>query len=253
MFFGVWDARLCVEAKRSSQVEARATIITSWVYDRTIPPSVLTNIECVQSSNPHFTVQVFCGTDICLKNIAKINNPQIKGKFLRIHELFNETPLFKWQQQHILHKMLMGQSFEEHLQFATQLSILWKFGGIYMSPKLSCSSLKNIAPAHFSSWTTQPLSTDRDSNVMDLVYFKDHHPLVWELMELFLEKYHVPLQKDIFKFNFAPLAKEHISHCTGRIVDFTCIQNYSPQETEEHFGVLVVAKGNIGDEMQSFA
>ncbi len=254
MHFDLWSTNLQVVAKRSSHVEAKMKVMTSWVHDQAIPLSVLTNMNNLQNSNP-FGIHVFCGTNVCLNNILEMNNPQVKGIFLRIHELFNETPLFEWQQKHVFHKILAGQSFEDHLQSATQLTLLWKFGGIYVSPKLSCSRLKNVAPGNISSWVALPLSTDKDFNVMDLVYFKDHHPFVWKLMKLFVEKYHTGLQKESFKFDFALLAQEQIMKHkdVGTRQNLPCNNSFlQVRKTKEHFGVFVVAKGNIGDEIQNF-
>ncbi len=258
LVFFLWNMNFTISnwGFRRLHLETNMRIMTSWVYDQPMPSSVLTNVEHLQSSNPHCVVDVFCGTNRCLENIAEINNPLVKGTFLRTYQLFNDTPLFEWQQKHIFHKILAGQSFEDHLHHATQLSLLWKFGGLYISPFLSCSSLKTFKPGFGSSWTIQKLSTNTDSNIIDLVYFKDHHPIVWELMELFAEEYHKALQNHNFEFNFTLLAKEQIIHYKdgGTIVDLPC-KNLFPQglKTEKHYGVLVIGGKNVGDEIQGFA
>ena len=51
-----------------------------------------------------------------------------------IPQLMLGTPLEKWAHEHVLMKLLSAHHYEEHVQFVTQLAVLWRYGGIVLAP-----------------------------------------------------------------------------------------------------------------------
>lgn len=57
-------------------------------------------------------------------------------------QLVQDTPLETWGNHHVLAKLLAGHHFEDHLQLAMQLAVLWKFGGVLLQPGMTLSPVQ---------------------------------------------------------------------------------------------------------------
>ncbi len=267
---------------RDAEESQHFHVSTAWIYDQPVPSFVISNVRQLHNSHTSSVIDVFCGTNTCVQTFAELKNPSVQGTFVRTNELFSGTPLIEWQQNHTIHKVLVGSVFEHHLQMATELAVLWRFGGIYISPWLSCSKL-NLPSKNVSSWFTRSLLDDINSDIMDLVFFQTHHPLIWELMEMFVEHYPqlfpqnsaekssrnkwpagVHFDTEIEDFNFAHLSRKHIAKNSRHVVSVlnltTLKLSSNAHGPTHHYGILsfdarinFTGIANLGDEIQCFS
>ena len=163
-------------------------IITSWIYDKPIPTEVVQNINSIQKKYPNFQLEVFCGTSQCVEAIKALRNPSINVVFLMIGDVMQDTPLERWFARHPLHKVIAGADFEDHLQGAVQLALLWHVGGIYMDPTLVINTVV------FPSVPCVVGETNETTNhgPLDISYFTAHNPFVHELATNFTSSYPIP-------------------------------------------------------------
>ena len=69
------------------------TITMSWVFDRSIPQEILSNIQDIHGKYPAIPIQIYCGTSRCIEGIRSINNTNISATFLQVKNIVRGTPL----------------------------------------------------------------------------------------------------------------------------------------------------------------
>ena len=181
----------------------RLSIMTSWVSDRHMPRAIAENIQGINQKYPSATITVYCGTSQCVQAITNLNNSNITPEFLVIGSVVKETPLASWFNWHAFYKVLAGVEFEDHLQSAVQLGLLWHFGGIYVDPGTMMDSLQ-LSDNHNHPWTLDddfqhPWVVDGERSqtsveaiqcgILDFSYFPSHNNFIHRLAVNFVKLY----------------------------------------------------------------
>ena len=66
--------------------------------------------------------------------VTRVGCACARAERIIIPQLMLGTPLEKWAYEHVLMKLLSAHHYEEHIQFATQLAVLWRYGGTVFAP-----------------------------------------------------------------------------------------------------------------------
>ena len=239
-------------------------ISTSWVFNKPIPNSIVTNIATLSKHYPDIPIHVYCGTSQCVQQVSKLNNGNIVTEFLVVTRVVKDTPLAIWLAHHPFNKVLARKEFEMHLKEAVRLGILWNYGGYYVDPSLVTKSLSALCKRDNNAFMSKEPNKS-DFTFLDVSYFPKNHPFIYGLAELFVREYPATVSKNTaFHFNF----QEHI-HTFSKtcqvcpdIVDDAILEqiNITGNEEEEgHFGTFScdtrvhdVSEANLGDEIQAF-
>ncbi len=231
----------------------------AWVYQQPLPKEFLMNVNANSKLLNGFPITVYCGSTQCVKDVEIIDSARITVRFLNLVELMNDTPLENWLSQHVIHKVLTGAHYEDHLNEAVKFSLLWKYGGIYVDPSIV---LLESIPIKSNVW----ISKD-DSGMIKVSRLSVAHPMLEMLMNSFVSNYpgleststnDWPLVYNI-QYNFKDVSK----HFVNKSVDLLNVMYHSVsfdrQKVRDHFATLsyqdrvsFASQGNLGDEMQNF-
>ena len=256
---------------------AASVISTAWVFDSPLTADLLMNIKCLYHVQTCASVHVYCGTSQCVRAVSELNNPNITSEFLVINDLVKDTSLEQWFVRHPLYKVLAGLEFEDHLQTVVQLGILWKYGGIYIDPRIRVTGenrvLTDPTVCH-NGWIS--VNMQRITN-FDVSCFPKHHQFIETLSKQFVSCYMKGLDEakkpSVFVFNFNRIFETTFSrYCKQNSLNSIChnrialryvkqYQNNSLVALRHHFGTFSYALrvrmtylwGNLGDEIQSFS
>ena len=238
-------------------------ISTAWIYDKPIPESVVSNLEHLANQNPGGVLYVYCGTSHCFNRIQKLRNDHIAVEFVILPTILADLPLRGWLAQNPFNKIIAGEGFEDHVQDAAALGLLWKYGGFYINPRYKVSG-KLIHPdcLNSSPW----VSKERDgTELFRGAYFPRQHFLIRELADLFVSEYPTKVSmKSPFKFEFhktalplMKLASPNPDLDNGVKFHLSVLRN-SVSNTN-HFGTLIFSRrvgitvgANLGDQVQDF-
>lgn len=258
-------------------------ILTSWVYYETVPRGVLDNIQALADQNPGTPVRVFCGSSHCQRTVAALGNGEV-GEARRVEaELVvlpnivrDLPPLRDWLALHPINKVLAGKAFQQHLQEALALGLLWKYGGFYVNPLVRTTRQLDFPECRrdtdHDSWVSMgpPLSEGGAPEVFDAAYFSRGHSFVQTLAELFAKEY--PKGTRLFHFSFefrkkawalirspSPSSREHPLIKNETILAPGRLKVESERSKSQHFGTLSydtripkIGLANLGDEIQGF-
>ena len=260
--------------KQSAGCES-SLISTAWVFDRPLTADLLMNIKHLHMEiETCESVHVYCGTSQCVRAVTELNNPSITSEFLVISNLVRDTPLEQWFVRHPLYKVLAGVEFEDHLQIVVQLGILWKYGGIYIDPRIRVTGENQVltnSTVYHNGWISA--SSAQSSSDFDISCFPKHHQFIETLSERFASGYKEGLNETrVFVFNFNRIFETTFSHyCKQNSLNSIChnpialryvkqYQNKSLVALRHHFGTFSYAMrvkkrqvGNLGDEIQSIS
>ncbi len=245
---------------------------TAWIYDRLIPSEVVKNIEAVVQNNPAMSLHVYCGTSQCVDAVSSsLWNDRIHVEFAVVSEILKDTPLEQWVVSHPFNKLLARGEYEDHLQEAVRLGLLWKHGGYYISPTVLPTQhlfpplCRESSPARMLGGTDMP--KERITSIFDAVYFPKRHPLIHQLFKDFASTY--PLKGHTYApFSF-PYANRVWERIKGNATCPSCPDptpslqlkyiNITEEEHRCHYGTLSfvtraehIQASNLGDELQGF-
>ena len=241
-------------------------ISTAWIYDGQVPEVVLENIEYFAHQNPDTPVHVFCGTAQCVQAVSGLGNAFIVAEFLVLPTIMDGLPIRDWLAQHAFNKIIAGKEFEDHLQDAVAIGLLWKYGGFYINPRFRVAG-KLAYPEclnNTSAWVSEELG---DVEFFISAYFSKQHPLLDGLAQVFVREYPIKRDKHTpFKFNFHSRALSLIENwchsCFDSLnkgVTFEKREMKRRVSAASHFATLsyesrVSSTGvaNLGDEVQGF-
>ena len=236
-------------------------ILTSWVFNKPISNSIVTNIATLSKHYPDVPIHVYCGTSQCVQQVSKLNNGNIVTEFLVVTRVVKDTPLANWLAHHSFNKVLARKEFEMHLKEVVILGILWNYGGYYVDPSLVTKPLFALCKRENNAFMSKKPNKS-DFTFLDVSYFPKNHPFIYGLAKLFVREYPTTVSKNTaFHFNF----QEHI-HTFSKtcqvcpdIVDDVILEQINITGEEGHFGtfsydtrVCNVPEANLGDEIQAF-
>ena len=232
-------------------------IMTAWIYYEPIPRQAVDNILALAEQHPKSFVMVYCGTSQCVNAVRKLNNKHIRAEFAILPDIFKDTPLQSWLAHHPLHKVLAGKAFETHLQEATVLSLLWKYGGFYVDPAFRMTNALELED------DVKPWVDINSERIFNAAYFPRNNFFVQTLGELFAKDYPTGEVKGApFKFDFQSKVWTMVkSSCTTCPVTKNLASVSIDTESSErhHFGTLSYDSRishfgwcNLGDEIQGF-
>jgi lipopolysaccharide biosynthesis glycosyltransferase len=117
-----------------------------WAWDT--PPTVQamkTTLEGMAAVLPRVQVNVYCGSMACVTAANAAKNKCVTVDRMVAPVLAEGSPLEDWVGDHILAKLLSAHYFEQTLQVAMQLVVLWKYGGVVVlagsKPSVKLSTL----------------------------------------------------------------------------------------------------------------
>ncbi|KAG7339497.1 glycosyl transferase family 8 protein [Nitzschia inconspicua] len=254
------------------------SLVWAW-HDPPIASAFKTTVESIIANETTENVQIdiYCGSTECIAmaQAAARENPCVNVQFMVIPTLAQTTPLEEWAGDHLLAKLLHANHFEETLQIAMQLVVLWKHGGMVMVPG------SVLTDEFFHNLTIEPSNTfvvhqENDSLMkpsagMYAAIATSSHPVVRAMMESILElsswpNYRPdvwPVQVD-WKQMLAQLMDGVFSEDVKieNLIDFSVANQPLFLEKKRHFGSLTYQSrrshlkslGNMGmnrgDEMQ---
>lgn len=235
-------------------------ISTSWLFDRDMPEAVISNVLGLAEDNPHVPVHVYCGTMQCVHSLS--NKSQLRVEFVDVAAVVRGTPLEPWLARHALNKVLSGRVFENHLHDVTKLGLLWKYGGIYVDPRVrpreGLGCVTSTAP-----WMSRVVG----ERGLDMAYFPKNHSFIHKLALRYVRKYPTRgTDRRPFHFQFWPgvapmLHDEACLDCPSVVGDLwaATLPETTPSGRGMHYGTLiynirvqVATEVNLGDEVQGF-
>ena len=248
-------------------------ISTSWVFEEPIPHNVIHNIEVLAKQNPSVTLTVYCGTSRCVHSVRKLDVKNIKVEFLKVGDIVKNMPLEEWLARHPINKVLAGEKFENHLNEAVKVGLLWTHGGMYFDPTMAVIGQFNLRKHQekylLREWVSKQTNSSENnaSRILDIAMFPTKHPFIEKLAEAFAKQYPKKASEDnSFNFNFCKLAWNMYnslpeSQRIGQIVlPLERIFSTGNSPDRAHFGTLsydsrvAMASGaNLGNEIQRFA
>ena len=259
-------------------------IMTAWIYYEPIPREAVDNIQALAEQNPETSIWVFCGTSQCVNAVGKLNNKHIRAEFAVLPDIFKDTPLQSWLALHPIHKVLAGKAFETHLQEATVLSLLWKYGGFYadlfvrvqgrlMFPECESGVESWVYRGHGLQspiWVGQrpDFGNKHTMRIFNVAYFPRNDVFIGKLAKLFRDEYEAGVKNGApFKFAFRNKAWDMVeTGCPGfpevkseNELAFNETVKHNLQSGKQHFATLAygsrvqaVGVANLGDELQGF-
>ena len=250
---------VALKSLKCNIITPQQNVSTAWVFDRAMPTEVLTSIQNVSAQNPCMRVHVYCGTIHCMNAVSALNIADITAEFLVLTNIVRDTPLELWLARHPINKVLAGVQFEEHLNDAVRLGILWSHGGIYFDATVIVAGGLTFPSSH-DAWTSieQGKGTSR---LLDVAYFPRHHPFIGKLAERFFSDYSRIEKTDVkFKFDFQDIAwNTYTNPSTNSPTSWPLeILSRTHSTSKKHYGTLSYnirfgAKYvNLGDEIQGF-
>ena len=235
------------------------TISTAWVFDRPLPLDILENIKSWRNDKICTSVHVYCGTSQCVRAVTELNNPDITSEFLVISNLVRDTPLEQWFVRHPLYKVLAGLEFEDHLQKVIQLGILWKYGSIFIDPRIRVTGENRVLTN-----ATCPNGWVSSRDELDVTCFSKHNSFIKRLSQQFVQDYPRQVdEKSKFYFDFHSVLKSAFTECPDGKCPGSIVLDHNKQDhsvIEHHYGTLSydlrakqVYVENLGDEIQAFS
>ena len=239
---------------------------STWVFDRPIPAQIVANL---QTLSYHAPIHVYCGTSHCLNTINKLNSRNVSAEFLLVGDLVKYTPLQKWLARQAFYKVIAGRSFEAHLKEVVRLSILWKYGGLYIDSNVAISGKTNgsFPACQQQAWVgTLQQKEIQSSEESIIACFPKQHPFIEKVMGIFIEEYshqsHQFATSDFTTDN--KTLNLYLNSYQGnfpKIYKLCC--DALPTETDipwnHHYGTLSydtrvsdTGVANLGDEIQGF-
>ena len=236
-------------------------ISTAWVFDGPIPTEIVANIQSISAQNPSSLVHIHCGTTHCVNAVSGLNNTQIKAEFLVVPDIVLGSPLEHWLARHPINKVLAGVQFEEHLQEAVRLGILWRDGGIFIDPTVRVVDGLAFPPCK-DPWTSvqQQTTKHHPPRLLDVSCFPKQHPFIGDLAEQFVNDYQKVGRND-FRFDFQNLVWNiYTNSGIQKPVSWALEQELVlSTRKKNHYGTLSydtraqnTRGSNLGDDMQGF-
>ena len=233
------------------------TLSTAWVFDKPLPLDILENIKSWRNDKICTSVHVYCGTSQCVHAVTELNNPNITSEFLVISNVVKDTPLEQWFVRHPLYKVLAGVEFEDHLQKAIQLGILWKYGSIFIDPRIRVTGENRVLTN-----ATCPNGWVSSRDELDVTCFSKHNSFIKRLSQQFVQDYPRQVdEKSKFYFDFHSVLKSAFTECPdGKCPDSIVLEHNKQDHSviEYHYGTLFydlrvkyVNVVNLGDEIQA--
>lgn len=237
-------------------------ISTAWLYDKPITQNVITNIGNLAQYNPTMKVYVYCGTTQCVHEAAALEKENVTVEFAVISDIVRGTPLEEWVANHLINKLLTGLDFETHLHEVTILGILWHYGGFYVNPLVRIVKGK-LPEYHNMTVVSEEMAVPNEDlpSVFDVSYFPKYHPVIKQLVEMYLSKYPTVDDGPPSNFKFIDTvwkAKCIEMQCFDRIYRGGLKDVGYGANRSSHYGVLLHpaldhSNGAIDDEMENFA
>lgn len=168
----------------------------AWVYERQIP---LSNLQRLAGQNQDLTIHVYCRTSQCIRDVAEQNEPNVAVELAVMSDIVKNTPLEEWLGSL---NSLAGDEFENHLQEVTALCILWKYGGLYISPTVINTQQLPLNLTVGSAWVGKEVKRpdNRLPSELDVVYFPFQDPFLHKLLSVYADVY--PKQRNLhFSFH----------------------------------------------------
>ena len=249
-----------------NELKKESRLSTAWVFDRPIPKIVVTNIQNLSKEFPDTPIYVYCGTSQCIQSISNLNNDNIVAVFSVIPHILKGTPLENWIARHAFNKVLAGKEFENHLQEAVRLGILWNYGGFYVDPTVQITHLSSSMHSQcVDAWVTSARAEADNEDfpeLLDVSCFSRGHPFVYRLAEQFVSEYPTKQSKNSIIFGFRKVLIQNIykkpcNMCPITVynanlkrIDLTrTIQKVSHFGTSSYNGI----DSNLENEMQSLS
>ena len=237
-------------------------IFTAWVYDRPIPDGIVNNLQDLSAQNPGRTLYVYCGTSHCVNRIRNLKNNLIVAKFVSLPIILADLPLRGWLARHPFNKILAGIEFEDNVQDAVALGLLWRYGGFYINPRCRVAGHLSMPDCvmNTSAWVS---NVRAKTELFSGAFFSRQHSLIRRLADIFVKEYPTAGSKSApFPFNFKNKAWSLIKSCTNcsRLNENVLnLDTKMVSSSIHHYGTLTFerrvkkSKGsNLGDEVQEF-
>ena len=269
---GTWNSEYTnskPEYHRQLKSQCVETITMSWVFDRSVPQEILSNIQDINIKNPNIPIHMYCGTSHCIEAIRNINNTDITVTFLEIDKIVHGTPLEGWFLRHPLNKILAGSNFEDHLKAAVQIALLWNFGGFYMDPTLRFDNLdivnNNQSQSRIIKSELDTL-TPNEFGILDCSYFPQHDDFIYTIAHNFADSYprgeHTkewPMTFDYKQLQWNQLRIYNSQHGRPEVIWAKLNKMIISNSSQNHYGILSMTKPvnrmeltNIGDDIQIY-
>ena len=246
-------------AKQRITTVTPTVVRSAWVYDRPISKRILANLETLSQ---HSSLLVYCGTSHCMKAIEGLSNDKISARFLLAHDLVKGMPLEKWLSKHSLYKVLSQKLFEDHLQEVVKLSILWKYGGVFIAPNVQLEDISNNAIFKCTNkpWITLPSKND-DIQTFKLACFPKNHSFIKKMSALIVSEYFKGYKQVPTTTVNSTTLNMYVEQTGVPIITlyYGLLSLETDQLWNHHYGTLSyvtrnkqVPDTNVGDEIQGF-
>ena len=233
---------------------------SAWVFDRPISKKILSNLNTLSTSH---RILVYCGTARCMQAIGGLSSENIHASFLSVSELVQNTPFEIWLARHMFYKVLAMESYEDHLQEAVRLAILWKYGGLYIEPNVRLSKESLPLCTLDSEWIgKKPPSLGDGIQHFDIACFPKQSAFIETLCTMFSEEYlpgnkvkpEMKVSQETWNLYFSQMKLPEIID-----IDYESLSLNTDQSWNEHFATLdfdsrvkQIKLDNVGDEIQDF-
>jgi lipopolysaccharide biosynthesis glycosyltransferase len=259
--------------------EGPISLVWAW-HDPPAPGALQSSIDSIVAMEAISNIQVdiYCGSTECM-NMAKSaadGNRCVNVHFMVVPTLAQDSPLEEWAGDHLLAKLLHANYFEETLQVAMQLVILWKHGGVVMLPgSIATTEFSNALQKYHPTVLVQKESDEGmfviPNGGLSAIASSATHPTIVKMMESIVKLSSWPTYDpkqwpvhvkwdDLFSKIVENSAVNAVS--TSGLVDTSPKELRISGEKKRHFGSLTYqarrsylkSKGNMGmnrgDEMQ---
>ncbi|XP_057291906.1 uncharacterized protein LOC130614495 [Hydractinia symbiolongicarpus] len=241
-------------------------IFTSWVYNKDVPSQFVEEVKWIAREQNNSTIFIYCATTRCMKACETIRSINVKVEFLYLYDLIKDTAFHEWMKKLPLIKLLAGERFEDLLQHVIRLSLLYKYGGIFVNLKYRLSD----SPLFFFN-TTAWIARNPQLSLLDICYFPQRSHFLLYLSEALVDQYTLKHNLEQCPKNFQ--LDEHINtmyqkyhdrqSCEKTVITDVTVHNVKKMlyfvNKQNHFATLsfqsrgILGGGNIGDEIQGYA
>lgn len=237
-------------------------VFTFWLYTQPVPDSVLRNMENIAMKYKSSTFEIFCSSAECMKKFKAWQSENVKITFFELNKVIIATPFFEWMKKFILIKFLSGKYFEEYLKHMTRLSLLYRFGGLYIDP------FYNVKDTSFPISKNLPwIASNKDVDFLDICYFPKQHDFVRSLSKhitveasmlnsskIWPVYYDMLNNSNVFYKNYKKSKDEiketEVENIRKSTIVFTTLRHFATMTRRVPQGGVM--RVNVGDEVQSF-
>ena len=238
-------------------------ITAFWTYTKKLDDSSIHLLSSLSEQNPPRKITVYCGSSTCRKSLENVTKVEVKQ--LQILSISSGTTISGWLRRHALMKILTGPKYEQYLQKAINLALLWKVGGIVLDLDLPVTD-RHLFASKLADMKNNTCILGYDTLPLGICNLNERHPFVENVMRKFVSAFEIkptdvwPHSVDLMgmldamlKSETQPGQNKNLPIDTSKkFVDI--LGPAKNHDSEKSFGLIhYLESDNIGDEVQSIA